>query len=31
LPTDEYVQPTRAEFLLGGQLEGRAAPVAQEK
>ena len=30
LPTDEYVQPTRAEFLLGGQLEGRAAP-AQEK
>jgi len=31
LPTDDYVQPTRAEFLLGGQLEGRAAPVAQEK
>jgi len=30
LPTDDYVQPTRAEFLLGGQLEGRAAPVAQE-
>jgi len=31
LPTDGYVQPTRAEFLLGGQLEGRAAPAAQEK
>ncbi|MEW7847581.1 type II and III secretion system protein family protein [Massilia aurea] len=31
LPTDGYVQPTRAQFLLGGQLEGRAAPAAQEK
>jgi pilus assembly protein CpaC len=31
LPTDEYVQPTRAEFLLGGQLEGRAAPAVPEK
>lgn len=31
LPTDGYVQPTRAEFLLGGQLEGRAAPVVPEK
>ncbi|MEM8513705.1 pilus assembly protein CpaC [Massilia sp. MP_M2] len=31
LPTDGYVQPTRTEFLLGGQLEGRAAPAASEK
>jgi len=31
LPTDGYVQPSRAEFLLGGQLEGRAAPAAPEK
>lgn len=31
LPTDGYVQPTRAEFLIGGQLEGRAAPAAQGK
>jgi pilus assembly protein CpaC len=31
LPTDEYVQPTRTEFLLGGQLEGRAVPAVPEK
>jgi pilus assembly protein CpaC len=31
LPTDGYVQPTRTEFLLGGQLEGPAAPAAPEK
>jgi pilus assembly protein CpaC len=31
LPTDGYVQPSRVEFLLGGQLEGRAAPAAPEK
>jgi len=31
LPTDGYVQPSRAQFLLGGQLEGRAPQAAQEK
>lgn len=31
LPTDEYVEPTRTEFLLGGQLEGAAASAAPEK
>jgi pilus assembly protein CpaC len=31
LPTDGYVQPTRTEFLLGGQLEGPAASAAPEK
>ena len=29
LPTDTYVQPSRAEFFLGGKMEGSAAP--QEK
>jgi len=28
LPTDKYVQPTRAEFLLGGQHEGKPAAAA---
>ncbi|TWI67396.1 pilus assembly protein CpaC [Pseudoduganella lurida] len=28
LPTDDYVQPTRNEFLLGGQQEGKARPDA---
>ena len=31
LPTDDYVQPTRAQFLIGGQLEGRATPAAKDK
>ncbi|GGX97577.1 type II and III secretion system protein family protein [Massilia dura] len=30
LPTDEYVQPTRAQFLIGGQHEGKA-PAATSK
>lgn len=30
LPTDNYVQPTRAEFLLGGQHEGARATEAKE-
>lgn len=28
LPTDRFIEPTRSEVLLGGQLEGSAAPVA---
>ncbi|WP_306392986.1 type II and III secretion system protein family protein [Telluria beijingensis] len=31
LPTDHYVQPTRAEFLLGGQHEGKPAAAATSK
>ncbi|HEX8605881.1 MAG TPA: type II and III secretion system protein family protein, partial [Pseudoduganella sp.] len=31
LPTDEYVQPTRAQFLIGGQHEGQAAPAASKE
>ena len=31
LPTDDYVQPSRTQFMLGGRLEGRAAPAAKEK
>ncbi|WP_233253682.1 type II and III secretion system protein family protein [Limnohabitans sp. 2KL-1] len=28
LPTDAYIQPTRSEFFLNGQLEGRARPAS---
>lgn len=31
LPTDGYVQPTRAQFLLGGEHEGKATPAVPEK
>lgn len=31
LPTDAYVQPTRAEFLLEGKQEGAAAGAAKDK
>ncbi|WP_338760061.1 type II and III secretion system protein family protein [Massilia sp. METH4] len=31
LPTDDYIQPTRGEFLIGGQHEGKAAPAAKEQ
>ena len=30
LPTDAYIQPTRSEFFLNGQLEGRARPASPE-
>jgi len=30
LPTDEYVPPSRAQFLLGGKHEGRASPAANK-
>lgn len=31
LPTDDYVPPSRAQFLLGGQHEGRAQPTNAAK
>ena len=31
LPTDDYREPTRAQFLLNGQHEGPAAPAAKDK
>ena len=30
LPTDEYVPPSRAQFLLGGKHEGKARPAANK-
>lgn len=31
LPTDDYVQPSRAEFLLGGRHEGSSQPAASKE
>jgi len=31
LPTDDYVQPSRTEFLIGGVHEGTRAPAAKEQ
>jgi len=31
LPTDDYVAPTRTQFLLGGQHEGRAPETNAQK
>ena len=31
LPTDSYIQPTRAEVFLGGKMEGTPPPPAQPK
>lgn len=31
LPTDDYVQPSRAQFLIGGQHEGKAGPTPKEQ
>ena len=29
LPTDQYIEPSRAEFFLGGKMEGAPAPASQ--
>jgi pilus assembly protein CpaC len=31
LPTDDYVQPTRGEFLIGGRQEGKAPQTSKEQ
>ena len=31
LPTDAYVEPSRADVLLGGRLEGQAPPPEKAK